>query len=257
MARKHEPPFFQDRTWAARQKQQTTLQATSSQTGLQHSFTNLGAWEEHAKQSELDGVAKLRTQLLTAAPFYSFVDQLQLDTQHLTIKLKFPVYRFCNPKFGPLTIVGNTAGGGRFNIGGAQVRAEFPNLNVCGCLYVASSPQCSLAEAAPPHGVLKMYEISPKREFLLWDLKALIEEIEYPNLMDAIQQSGGEKIWAYQKAPAISQILAHKVRSVGGDGIQFESTKLKGHFNIALFFDTDAHVAESLSYTEIEKPTTT
>lgn len=234
-------PYFTNKR--AAKKLSTTLHATSKQTGLRHSFNNLESWEQFSigriqakQQSEMDA-------FFQAIPFYNFLESLSTNLTASLKPFKADVFRFANPLYSPTTIVGSISDGGRFNIGGAQVREEFPSLAKAGCLYTASSKDCALAEAAKPYGVLKMYKLNPKRSFKLWDLDSVIKIINYPNLLDTVKASNEEALWAYKKTPAIPQILVSKLRSIGGDGIVFESTKLPGHQNIAFFFKTDEESA--------------
>lgn len=87
--------------------------------------------------------------------------------------------------------------------------------------------------------------------FKLWDLKKVITELDYPNLIEEVYASHGEKIWAYQKVPIISQILADQLRNISGDGIVFDSTVCREDQKIALFLSDDEHVSSKLSYEEI------
>jgi hypothetical protein len=48
-----------------------------------------------------------------------------------------------------------------------------------------------------------------------------------------------EAIWGYQKVPLIPQLLAHFLRSLGGDGLMFPSIKDPAALNLCFFFKTD------------------
>lgn len=233
--RRFEKPFIPVKT----KKRITTLHATSNGTGLRHSFKNLEGWEDYSRDIIIAKVQKEEEELLRVSPFHSFLESQNLDAKKYLVTHNGSVFRFANPLYSPTTIVGSISDGGRFNVGAAQVRADFPSLNKAGCLYTASSKDCALAEAAIPHGTLKMYELSPKKTFEIWDLAAVIAHLNYPNLLDLVKASDGEVLWIYRKLPAIPQILAMKLRSIGGDGIKFESTKASGHSNVAFFFKTD------------------
>lgn len=235
-------------------KKSTTLHATSNETGLRHSFTNVEGWEQYSKDITRAKFQKEHEELLHVLPFHNFLENYSQSLKAHLKKFEAPVFRFANPLYKPTTIVGSISDGGRFNIGGAQVRAEFSTLNKAGCLYTASSKECAIAEAAIPHGVLRLYKLSPKKSFLLWDLNAVINILNYPNLLDLVKASDGEALWVYRKLPAVPQILATKLRSIGGDGITFESTKLSGHTNIAFFFATDEDASNSFDVTEIATP---
>jgi hypothetical protein len=229
-------PYFSNKRAA---KRSMTLHATSNCTGLRHSFKNVEGWEQYSKDRILAKAEKEEEQLLQVVPFFNFIESFAGDLSANLKTYNQSVYRFANPMYSPTTIVGSIADGGRFNIGGAQVRAEFSSLNKAGCLYTASSKECAMAEAAIPHGTLKMYQLTPKKPLQLWGLNSVIKVINYPNLLDMVKAADGEALWVYRKIPAIPQILATKLRAIGGDGITFESTNFSGHSNIALFFRTD------------------
>lgn len=247
-------PFFKNKVEAAKQKLRTDLHATSNNTGIRHSFTNLDGWEKYAESQYTAKKQKDADDIIKSTAFYNAIRDVKINEKFLSVKIKKELFRFANPKFGPLTIVGSIGDGGRFNIGSAQVRQEFPTLTKAGCLYCSSTPECSLKEAVKPFGNHKMYKIKTKKELLLWDLSSVIGSIDYPNLLDTVRASCGEALWVYIKVPAMPQILGAIVRQFGGDGLIFESTKSPGDDNIALFFDTDDQVKELFSFEEIPFP---
>jgi hypothetical protein len=237
----------------AHKKKATTLHATSTGTGLRHSFKNPEDWGKYSSRIQLAKVQKDDDDFMHSLPFFHFLQKLPIELDSYSHIFNSPVFRFANPIYGATTIVGSVSDGGRFNIGAAQARRDFPSLNKAGCLYVSSTKECALAEAAPPHGVLRMYQLNCKKEIRLWDLSKVIKDINYPNLLDHVKLSDGEALWIYRKSPAIPQILASKLRSIGGDGIIFDSTKLPGHSNIALFFKTDDESAKFFDVIEVQK----
>lgn len=246
--RKFERPYI-----PVKPKKTTTLHATSKGTGLRHEFKNLEGWEDYSRDIIIAKAQKEEEELLRVRPFHVFLESQTIDPKKFLVTHSGSVFRFANPLYPITTIVGSISDGGRFNIGGAQVRADFPTLNKAGCLYTASSKDCALAEAAIPHGTLKMYELSSSKKFQVWDLAAVITHLNYPNLLDLVKASDGEALWVYRKLPAIPQILAMKLRTLGGDGIKFESTKAPGHSNLAFFFKTDIESAAAFSCKEIAK----
>jgi hypothetical protein len=73
-------------------------------------------------------------------------------------------------------------------------------------------------------------------------LKALND----PIVSSRVKDSPLDAIWKLQKVPLTSQLLAHHLRLLGGDGIVFPSTKVPAEKNIALFFKFDTDVATAL-----------
>jgi len=112
------------------------------------------------------------------------------------------------------------------------------------CLYAASSRACAEAEASRPLGVHKMYVLKPRRKLFLWDLAKVIEFIGYPELLDNVRRAPTDAIWGYQKVPTISQILAERLRHLGGHGIAFASTRHPQGLNIVVFVDSTIHAGE-------------
>lgn len=246
--RKIQRPYFTDRRPKAKS---TILRATSKGTGLRHSFKNIEGWDKYSQDRYLAKLEKEEEELFQVLPFYDFIENFTGDLTSNLKSFKQDVFRFTNPNYAATSIVGSISDGGRFNIGGAQVRAEFSALEKAGCLYTASSAECALAEAVQPHGNHKMFQLSPKKNLQLWDLNLTIKTLKYPNLIDLARASPVEALWVLKKTPSISQILASRLRRIGGDGIMFESTKLAGHSNIAFFFKTDDESAASFDVRQI------
>lgn len=243
-SRRISSPYFTDRRPKTKS---TTLLATSKGTGLRHSFKNIEGWDQYSRDRYLAKLQKEEEELFQVLPFYDFIENFKEDLSSNLKSFKKDVFRFTNPDYAPTTIVGSISEGGRFNIGGPQVRAEFSTLDKAGCLYTASSAECALAEAVQPHGKHKLFQLSPKKNLQLWDLNSTIEMLKYPNLIDLVRASPVEALWVLKKTPSIPQILASKLRRIGGDGIMFESTKLSGHSNIAFFFKTDDESATAFN----------
>lgn len=159
-----------------------------------------------------------------------------------------PIYRVVDGDYDPLSIAGSLSDGGRFNIGGAQMipTRAMPGLRKVGCLYGASSPQCALREAPDLMGNYRMFRLTPKKGFDLWDLKAVLASINYPGLTARINATPMRKRWAHQKSPLESQVLAHHLRDIGGGGIVYDSQKDPPDGKTLAFFlkdDQDARQA--------------
>lgn len=249
--RAHKKQRFAKPYFSNKQKKTATLHATSNGTGLRHSFKDIAGWEQYSQDKATDKARKIQDELLQSLPFFEYLDKFTRDLSSHLKPFQRDVFRFANPMYTVTSIAGSLGDGGRFNIGSAQMIPEFPTLTKAGCLYVASSAECALLEAVKPHGVLKMYKLAPKKSFQLWDLNSVITDIGYPNLLELVKTSGGEALWTYRKTPAIPQILAVRLRNIGGDGILFESTKLSGHSNIAFFFKTDAEADAAFDVQQI------
>ncbi len=187
-----------------------------------------------------------RAQLYSSLSFYKWLKTQNIRKENCSLFFE-KGYRYANPVYGPRTIVGSISDGGRFNVGGAQLDPNFSDLAKQGALYLASSEKCAKEEASKPIGKHKLYELKANKKLKLWDLKKVIEELDYPNLFELVRSDHGEKIWAYQKIPTVSQILATHLRSIDGDGLVFESTKVDGATNITLFFNDDDHVKRILA----------
>lgn len=164
-----------------------------------------------------------------------------------TSSWRAPIYRVTYGDFDPLSIAGSLADGGRLNIGGAQQlpAKEFSGIRKSACLYGASSIQCALREAADPVGNYRIFRLTPKSECDLWDLAAVLSSTPYPNLKARIEATPMSQMWALQKSPLESQILAHHLRDLGGKGIVYDSQKDPGAKILAFFLldDQEAHRA--------------
>ncbi len=250
--RSSKKPFHKNRIEEAkrrRQKPQTNLHAKSHLTGIQITLGNIAGWERIMDDFEAKLEAQ-KTQVYTSMPFFNWIRDKEIDEDLCCFEFK-EGYRLANPTYGPLTIVGSISDGGRFNIGGAQLTSTLPSLNKKGALYLASTEEYAKAEAAKPIGKHKLYKVTSSEALKLWDLKKVIKQLDYPNLLEEVYVSHGERIWTYQKIPTISQILADHLRSKGGDGLVFNSTICKEDLNIALFFNDDPHASQTLTFTEL------
>jgi len=158
-----------------------------------------------------------------------------------SISWKNAVFRIVYGGFNPLSVAGSFATGGRFNIGGAQINPLFPNFTMQACLYAGSTIECARKEAGL--GINQEYRLTPKKSFKLWDLELLIEEkLTYSSLKSQIDSTPLAAIWALQKVPKVSQILAYYLRKKGGDGLIYLSTKDSKGKVLAFFAKDDDHV---------------
>lgn len=221
-------------------KKRIGIAAKSTKTGLVHvfEFEDLNETEKLSKALKASKEARLETDLVNSLAFWSWL-QKQTITDTPNIGWTQPVYRLTYGGFSPVSIVGSVGDGGRFNIGSAQMCPEFPLITKSGCLYTASTLKCCYVEASGPTGKPDEFSLTPTKEFKLWDLTQVITSLNRVGLLDEVKDSPLAGLWVYQKVPKISQLLVHHLRSIGGDGVIFPSTKDQEALNVAFFFRTD------------------
>lgn len=231
----------------------TTLKVISRRTGLTHHINDVSQLEKLTAIYETKYNSKQKADIGTAAGFDSFISKQVITTRPDYI-FKGKAYRVVSPNVKPLSVSGSLADGGRFNIGGAQLTPLFPHLKKWSALYSSETLTCALQEAQKPLGQVTKCELLYKgeKEIILWDLKKVITELNFPNLDQILKETPVEAIWGYQKIPKPSQVLAHYLMKIGGDGIVFESTKSPAHLNFTFFFWDDDAAKETFSASIIE-----
>lgn len=163
--------------------------------------------------------------LASSMRFTQTLSYLTLDPSHLKEFEVFESYRICFGGLDPLSIAGNLAVGGRFNIGGAQLSSDFQTYNMFAAIYTASSLDCAKAETGPSKNP-EIYKVSTKKKLKLWDLKSLISSFaNSQNILELIEKSPYNTQWRLQKFPTPSQLLSAHLKVAGGDGLFFPSTK--------------------------------
>jgi hypothetical protein len=152
-----------------------------------------------------------------------------------------PVYRIVYGGFNPLSVAGSLATGGRFNLGGAQYLEEdlFPGVQMEACLYGATTIECAKLEAGSFLGNAELYKITPKQPQELWNLENVLQALSDPCLLDLVKKVPTSKRWILQKTPLFSQLISCLLRSIGGNGLIFPSTKLPAENIIAFFLKDD------------------
>ncbi len=218
------------------------LAAHSSRTGITHVFGDIKEAQRLANQFKRAKKAKLETDLVNGIAFWNWITQQTLPTAKPDVPWKAPVFRLTYGGFSPRSIVGSIADGGRFNVGGAQICPELPEVKKAGCLYAASTLSCCYLEASGPTGKPDEFQLTPTKTYMMWDLAKIIAELKHPGLEDLLKASPMAASWGYQKVPMIPQLLAHFLRNLGGDGLFFPSTKDPSALNLAFFFKTDEDV---------------
>lgn len=193
--------------------------------------------------------ARYRRDLDDSLAFLDWLKKTEPLNSSPTVSWNKEIYRIVYGGYHPLSIAGSLAAGGRFNIGGAQVSALFPNFTMRACLYAASHLNCAKKEAGEWSAMGQEYCLKPKKSLKLWDLEALIEkEFLYKSLKEIVDASPLAARWELQKVPKISQILGHYVRQKGGDGLIYPSTKDPKHQILAFFIEDDQHAEKAFSY---------
>jgi hypothetical protein len=208
------------------------LAAHSPRTGITHVFGDI---------KEADRLAKLETDLVNSIAFWNWITAISFNVKP-DVEWKEPVFRLTYGGFSPRSIIGSVADGGRFNIGGAQLCLELSAVKKAGCLYAASTLSCCYLEASGPTGKPDEFQLAPAKTYMMWDLAKVIANLNRPGLDDLVKASPMAASWAYQKVPMIPQLLAHYLRTLGGDGLVFPSTKDSSALNLAFFFETDDEV---------------
>jgi hypothetical protein len=175
-------------------------------------------------------------------------------TSRPVIAWRDPIYRIVYRDFDPLSVAGSLADGGRFNIGGAQQLPAnvLPGMRKAACLYGASTIHCAKVEAAEPLGHYRMFRLVPKKPLNLWDLGAVLSVTKYPGLAARVNATPMSQRWALQKSPLESQILAHHLQDIGGDGIIHSSQKDANGQVLAFFCKDDLAVLQA--FDAIEEP---
>ena len=227
------------------------LAAHSSRTGITHVFGDIKEAQRLANQFKKARKAKLEIDLINSISFWAWIKGLDPLTTKPDFIWKKSVYRLTDG-WSPHSIVGSISDGGRFNVGGAQLCPELSDIKKAGALYTASTLECCYSEIKEnPVGKPDEYELTPKKPFHLWDLSKVILDLKRGGLGDIVKAIPFEAIWGYQKVPLISQILAHYLRQIGGDGLVFPSTKDPNALNICFFFKTDDEANSSLSFRKL------
>jgi hypothetical protein len=215
------------------------LTALSKKIDFTDLFGDITEAQHLASQFKKARNAKLEIELINSISFWTWIKELAPIKTKPEITLKGPAYRLTYG-WSPLSILGSISDGGRFNVGGAQLCPELPDVKKIGALYMASTLACCYREiAANPAGKADEYELTPTRTYHLWDLSKVIIELNRPGLEDLVKTVPFEAIWGYQKVPMIPQLLAQYLHRLGGDGIAFTSTKDPAALNYCFFFKNE------------------
>ena len=149
--------------------------------------------------------------------------------------------------FSPLSLHGSLSNGGRFNLGNCQRLKQF-KIDPFAALYLADTLQCAIDEYTHGSQIApkdKRFLLAPAKSFELWNADKVVQHLDISNIKNIISQGRTLSSWAYYKVPMPSQILAHWLKGIGGDGVIFRSTQHPESRCVALFVKDDAH-AKSL-----------
>lgn len=227
-------------------RRKRALSATSPKTGITHVFSDAAATERMIRDFQSAKATREANDLLAGITFQKWLGTQTLPSAP-TINQTAPLYRLVYNGFSPTSIAGSLADGGRFNVGGAQLHPLFSGVQKFGALYLASSIACCYAEAAPPYGNPAEYELTPTRPLAIWDLTAVIAALPFPQLDDQVKAAPTDALWSFQKSPLVSQLLAARLKAIGGDGVVFPSTKMPSESNFAIFSRDDTESAGKFS----------
>jgi RES domain len=203
--------------------------------------------EKFIEQCIQSKVGRETQQLLSAAKFYQYLRTKNFERSRLISYSSIVAYRaFVNRVVNSLSVVGSKLNGGRFNVGTPQVQQEsiLPGLDPGACLYAAETLDCAFAEARiHDRSKVRFVKITAKRSVALWNLDQIIEDIgaDWPTpIKPDIDVYALGDMWVYQKVPTFSQLIAHRLRQLGGDGLAYKSIRLMdSNSNIYAFFSPD------------------
>jgi hypothetical protein len=193
-------------------------------------------------------------QRIASQSFWEWLKKEKCNFDTFKIAWNSDLYRVSNANFKAYSVAGALADGGRLNIGGSQQREELKELKKFGALYFSDDINTAVTEASatgPLGSEDKKYKVTLKKSFDLWDYDKVVESLDYPGIKENVKGSPVSALWGMCKVPMPSQIIAFWLKTFGGEGFIFESTKVSGSKNIVLIFkdDTDANVA--LDFEEI------
>ena len=193
-------------------------------------------------------------QFITSKSFWEWLKKEKCNFDTYKIAWNNDIYRVSNVNFKAYSVAGAIADGGRLNIGGSQQRQELKELKKFGALYFSEDINTAVAEASAggPLGPQdKKYKVKLKKSFDLWDYDKVVDSLDYQGIKEIVKSSPVSALWGTCKVPMPSQIIAFWLKTFGGDGFIFESTKVSGSKNIVLIFKDDTDANASLNFEEI------
>jgi hypothetical protein len=243
MVKPRRPTTHSRRTVTTKRRKKTKLSITaiSQKSGISHTFNDLDALQALAKSYISKRNSQFETDLVQSLRLWNWI-KAQPPIQPNFLIWTSPIYRVVFGGFNPLSVTGSLATGGRFNLGGAQILEDdlFPGIQMGACLYGATSAECARIEGGSFLQNAEMHQIIPKNSLKLWKLEEVLQNLSDPSLLDIVRKAPMSKRWVLQKTPLFSQLISTHLRSIGGDGVIFPSTKLSSENVIAFFIKDDA-----------------
>ena len=193
-------------------------------------------------------------QLITSQSFWDWLKKEKCNFDTYKIAWNSDIYRVSNAHFKAYSVAGSIADGGRLNIGGSQQRQEFKELKKFGALYFSDDINTAVAEASaggPLGPEDKKYKVKLRKSFDLWDYDKVVDSLDYQGIKEIVKSSPVSALWGTCKVPMPSQIIAFWLKTFGGDGFIFESTKVSDSKNIVLIFKDDTDANAALDFEEI------
>jgi hypothetical protein len=180
--------------------------------------------------------------------------QRKLDATHF--------FRVVDGNYSPISISGTLASGGRFNVGGAQARPEFPQLKKAAGLYVSTTIELAQAEYDAP-GIpgfgARRFRLADKRKTIrVFDLDKVVQWLHskitiFPKPLTDVIGDPMAGSWEFVKYPRPSQILGHWLRKTkNAEGIIWRSVHHSNGENVFLFFKDEREVEGLLSAEQIQ-----
>lgn len=214
---------------------------------------NLNGLAKHVQANIQKKQQEEKNQIIESLNFWTWL-RAQTNLSLATFKIDFndPMYRVYPSQHVVTSITGSIACGARLNVGGNQVLKQFFPFNMFGAVYYATTMACAIIEYSQGTPLISndvKYTLQPQKTFELWDLDKVIQTLlpSYPSidlLVGKLPIGGG---WPNCKVPMPSQVLAHWLKSIGGDGIIYTSTKDPSSKIIALFATNDSTSANLVS----------
>jgi hypothetical protein len=206
--------------------------------------------------------AQQKKDLLDGIHFWDWLQQQPPPDYGLMINYSSHVFRVVGAARSPTSVLGAVSCGGRYNIGGAQLTSVPPldEIRAFSSVYAADSLDCAVCEARVDlpidNSAYKAYKLIPLRAFRLWVIQEIAEIYSWRNLPELLEQTPLSANWGLQKVPKVSQLLGAYLKSFGGDGLIFASTKSEKDSIIAVFAEDDREALGMFNVEEVAIPST-
>ena len=241
---------------AAEKKVSTGISVEKKKGGILIKVSNPEVLAELINAFNVKRIGEETIQTMETAKLVTWLETLSApNLNSFKVAWNSDLFRVCNKDYKAYSISGSLSCGGRLNLGGSQKRKEFPNLKPFGALYFSEEIDTAIkeyADSAPLGPADFKYKVELKKSFDLWEYDKVIDLLgAYPGLKETVRSTPMNAIWSNCKIPMPSQVIACWLKSYGGDGFIFESTKSAGKKNIVLIFKDDAEAKKHLLLTQI------